>query len=114
LGGQSTVRGYRQDSRLTDNGIFISAEMRLPIFKVPEIDGSLQVAPFIDFGTGWNTGRDAQNPQTLVGTGLGLLWQMGDRLSARFDWGIPLVDLDSGDRTWQENGIYFQLEYNLF
>ncbi|NOK70996.1 MAG: ShlB/FhaC/HecB family hemolysin secretion/activation protein [Chloroflexi bacterium AL-N10] len=114
LGGQSTVRGYRQDSRLTDNGIFVSAEMRLPIFKVPDIEGSLQLAPFIDFGTGWNTGRDTQNPNTLVGMGLGLLWQMGDQFTARFDWGIPLVDIDSGDRTWQENGIYFQIEYNPF
>ena len=114
LGGQATVRGYRQDALLTDNGVLASAEARLPIARVPEVEGTLQVAPFIDFGTGWNTDRDNPDTNTLVGAGLGLLWQMGEKFTARLDWGIPLVDIDSRDRTWQENGVYFQVEYNLF
>lgn len=114
LGGQGTVRGYRQDALLTDNGIFASAELRLPIARFPEVQGTLQVAPFIDVGTVWNTGRENPNPNTLAGTGLGLLWQMGDRFTARLDWGIPLVTIDTSKRTWQENGVYFQLEYKAF
>jgi hemolysin activation/secretion protein len=114
LGGQSTVRGYSQDALLTDNAIFASAEARLPIVRVPEVEGILQIAPFIDFGTGWNTGGGNPNPNTLVGIGFGLLWQMGDKFSARSDWGVPLVGIDSGDSTWQENGFYFQVDYKLF
>ncbi|MBR8836733.1 MAG: ShlB/FhaC/HecB family hemolysin secretion/activation protein [Stigonema ocellatum SAG 48.90 = DSM 106950] len=116
LGGQPTVRGYRQDALLTDNGIFASVEVRLPIVRVPEVKGSLQVAPFIDFGTGWNTGGKSPDPNTLVGLGFGLLWQMRDNFTARVDWGIPLIDINSnsGHRTWQENGVYFQLEYRPF
>lgn len=114
LGGQATVRGYRQDVLLTDNGILASVEARLPIAQVPAVEGTLQVAPFIDFGTGWNTDRANPDTNTLVGTGFGLLWQMGEKVKARLDWSIPLVDIDSRDRTWQENGVYFQLEYNLF
>ena len=30
LGGQNTIRGYRQDALLTDNGILASAEIRFP------------------------------------------------------------------------------------
>ncbi|MCU0533312.1 MAG: ShlB/FhaC/HecB family hemolysin secretion/activation protein [Hydrococcus sp. Prado102] len=114
LGGQSTVRGYRQDSLLADNGFLASAELRVPILRVPDVQGTLQVAPFIDFGKVWNSDRDNPNPSNLVGIGLGLLWQMGDNFTARLDWGIPLVDIDSRKRTWQENGVYFQIEYNLF
>jgi hemolysin activation/secretion protein len=114
LGGQGTVRGYRQDVLLSDNGIFASAELRLPIARLPEVQGTLQVAPFIDVGTVWNTGTENPQPNTLVGSGLGLLWQMGDRLTARLDWGIPLVNIDTSKRTWQENGLYFQLEYKAF
>ncbi|BAY13978.1 ShlB/FhaC/HecB family hemolysin secretion/activation protein [Calothrix sp. NIES-2098] len=114
LGGQGTVRGYRQDALLTDNGIFASAELRLPIARFPEVQGTLQVAPFIDIGTVWNTGRENPKPNTIAGTGFGLLWQMGDRFTARLDWGIPLVSIDSSKRTWQENGVYFQLEYKAF
>ena len=115
LGGQETVRGYRQNAILSDNGILASAEARLPILRVSSIDGTLQVAPFVDFGFAWNTDRNNPDPNTLFGVGLGLLWQMGEDFSARVDFGIPLVDIDNlgEDRTWQENGVYFQLEYNL-
>ncbi|MBH8561573.1 ShlB/FhaC/HecB family hemolysin secretion/activation protein [Nostoc sp. CENA67] len=114
LGGQGTVRGYRQDALLADNGIFASAELRLPIVRFKEVQGTLQVAPFIDVGTVWNTGRENPQSNTLVGSGLGLLWQMGDRFTARLDWGIPLVNIDTNKRTWQENGLYFQLQYKAF
>jgi len=49
-----------------------------------------------------------------VGIGLGLLWQMGDNFSARIDYGIPLIDVDSGDRTLPEKGVYFSLRYSPF
>jgi len=114
LGGQGTVRGYRQDALLADNGIFASAELRLPIARFPEVQGTLQIAPFIDAGLVWNTGTENPPSNTLVGSGLGLLWQMGDSFTARLDWGIPLVNIDTDKRTWQENGLYFQLEYRAF
>ncbi|MEH1767615.1 ShlB/FhaC/HecB family hemolysin secretion/activation protein [Nostoc sp.] len=114
VGGQGTVRGYRQDVLLSDNGIFASAELRLPVARFPELQGTLQVAPFIDFGTVWNTDRGNPDPNTLVGSGLGLLWQMGDKFTARLDWGIPLINIDNSKRTWQENGVYFQIEYKAF
>jgi hemolysin activation/secretion protein len=114
LGGQATVRGYRQDAALGDSGLFAGAEVRLPILSVPEVDGILQITPFIDFGTVWNVEGDNPDPQTLLGTGIGLLWQMGDNFNARLNWGIPLIDSNSRKRTWQENGVYFELEYNPF
>ena len=117
LGGYSTVRGYRQDTILSDNGFFVSAEVRVPILRVPEVQGSLQIVPFIDFGTGWNIDRGNLDPNTLAGAGFGLLWQMGEEFNARLDWGIPLVDVDysdSGSRTLQQDGIYFQVEYKPF
>lgn len=113
LGGQASVRGYRQDALLSDSGIQASAELRVPILQVPKVEGSLQITPFIDLGTAWNIDRPDPDTSTLVGTGFGLLWQQSDDLQARIDWGIPLVDLDSGDSTWQENGVYLQLNYNL-
>lgn len=115
LGGQDSVRGYRQDFLLTDNGTFASAEVQIPILRLPQIDSTLQVIPFADFGVAWNnSGRDAPNPNTLASVGLGLRWRQGDRFTARLDWGIPLVSVDSNERTWQENGVYFYLLYNPF
>ncbi len=115
LGGLESVRGYRQDYLLTDNGAFASAEVRLPILRVSQLDGLLQLAPFVDVGTTWNnSGRDDPDDDTLASVGLGLRWSQGDRFTARLDWGIPLVDVDSRERTWQENGVYFSVQYNPF
>jgi hemolysin activation/secretion protein len=50
----------------------------------------------------------------LAAVGLGLQWRGGDRFTARVDWGIPLVSVDSEARTWQENGVYFSVIYNAF
>jgi hemolysin activation/secretion protein len=75
----------------------------------------LQIVPFVDFGVAWNNGdRSDPDPNTIAGIGLGLQWQQGDRLTARFDWGIPIVDIDGGDRTLQEEGFYFSLIYRPF
>jgi hemolysin activation/secretion protein len=45
---------------------------------------------------------------------LGLRWQLGNDSSASLYWGIPLVDVESSDRTWQENGLYFTIQTRLF
>jgi hemolysin activation/secretion protein len=111
LGGQLSVRGYRQD---TDNGLLFSAEFRLPIVRIPQIAGVLQLTPFIDVGKGWNVNHKDPSSNTLVGTGLGLLWKQGDNFSARLDWGIPLTSTDGEKRSLQENGLYFSLSYSPF
>jgi hemolysin activation/secretion protein len=115
IGGQDSVRGYRQDLLLSDNGLIASAELRLPILRAPEINGVLQFAPFFDFGVGWNSsGRQDPSPSTIAGLGFGLRWQQGDRFIIRFDYGIPLSSSGTSARTWQENGLYFSLLWNAF
>jgi hemolysin activation/secretion protein len=112
LGGQHTVRGYRQDLLLVDKAFLASIELRYPILRVPQVGGVLQITPFVDFGTG-STGTStevANAPNSLASTGLGLLWQ-SDRINARLDWGIPLVYVDSRRNSWQEDGLYFSIVY---
>jgi hemolysin activation/secretion protein len=115
LGGFGSIRGYRQDALLTDNGILASGEIRLPVVRIPEWETVVQLIPFIDLGVGWNSG-DTEEPETntLAAIGLGLQLLQSRGFSARLDWGIPLVNLESTERTWQENGIYFSVEYNPF
>jgi hemolysin activation/secretion protein len=117
LGGFGSVRAYRQDFLLADSGLFASAELRLPILRIPEWQGVLQVIPFVDYGVGWNlSGRLAPDldPNTLAAVGLGLQWQQSDRVTARFEWGMPLVRADVRERTWQENGLYFSVQIRPF
>ncbi len=117
IGGQDNVRGYRQDALLSDNGVFASAEVRVPIARFWQGKSLLQLTPFIEFGSAWNnSGRTSQSKldqNTLVSTGLGLRWQLQDHLTVRLDWGIPLVSISTGDKnSWQENGVYFSIIAN--
>jgi hemolysin activation/secretion protein len=112
LGGIESVRGYRQDALLTDSGLFASAEARFPIARFRRINSLLQIAPFVDFGTGWNlSGRPSPDPNYLAAIGLGLRWQTSNNLIIRFDVGFPLISIDSSNRSLQEQGFYFSLNY---
>ena len=111
IGGQRTVRGYRPNALLTDNGWLLSSEVRLPIWRLPAVNGVLKVAPFVDIGGGWNRGGfDDPDPSVLSSTGLGLIWQMGEDFDARLDWGVPL----SGEQSIQDSGIQFQINFTPF
>ncbi|MDB9538713.1 ShlB/FhaC/HecB family hemolysin secretion/activation protein [Anabaenopsis tanganyikae CS-531] len=114
IGGIDSVRGYRQDFLLADNGAVVGAEVQIPVVRLSQSRGVLQVIPFIDFGVGWNNSGRNPDSNTLAAVGLGWRWSQGDRFTARLDWGIPLVSVDSPDRTWQENGLYFSVFYHPF
>lgn len=114
IGGSNSVRGYRQDATLTDSGVQLTTEVRVPIARVPKINGVLQLAPFIDVGRGWNNRDPQPETKTLLGTGLGLLWRHGNNFSARLDWGYPLIERADDRSNWQENGIYFSVDYTPF
>ncbi|MER3436126.1 MAG: hypothetical protein C4288_22870 [Leptolyngbya sp. ERB_1_1] len=111
IGGQETVRGYRQDALLTDNGVLFSTELRFLILRTAQNTGLLQLTPFIDVGTGWNCNGIRPDPNTLVGAGIGLLWRQSD-FSARLDFGFPLVAIEGDKRSLQEKGIYFSVRYS--
>jgi hemolysin activation/secretion protein len=115
LGGIQSVRGYRQDALLGDSGLLFSAEVRIPVVDWSEGQSNLSVIPFADVGTVWSDPEVTdQEEATLVALGLGLQLIVSDRLRARLDWGIPLIEVADRDNTLQENGVYFSLEYLPF
>ena len=114
IGGYGTVRGYAQNYRLNDNGIIATAELRLPVLSFPQYETKVSVIPFVDYGSGWNLKRPTLHPATLASVGFGVLWQQGDTLSARLDWGIPLTHNNRADNTWQEHGLHFSIIFNPF
>ncbi|MFM6319447.1 MAG: ShlB/FhaC/HecB family hemolysin secretion/activation protein [Dolichospermum sp.] len=119
IGGFSSVRGYRQDALLKDNGFLLSTELQFPIIRTVNQQGGLSLIPFVDFGTGWsssntkninpgNTSKDG----SLVATGLGLQWK-SQQFKARIDWGHTLTDINSQDQKSSENRLYFSVESRL-
>ncbi len=114
VGGINSVRGYRQDQLLTDQGLFASAELRVPVLRIPQLKTLLQVVPFIDVGVAGNRTATDPDPRVLAAAGLGLRLQVSDRVTARLEWGRPLVSVENKRRTWQEDGLYFSIVVNPF
>lgn len=115
IGGFGSVRGYRQDLLLTDNGWVASVEFRYPILRAFEGDAVLQIIPFFDYGIGWNSSNIPNpNPQDLASVGVGLQFRYLNNLFAKIEYGIPLISADIDKTTWQENGIYFSIQYFPF
>jgi hemolysin activation/secretion protein len=111
VGGVDTVRGYRQNQLVTDNGIIGSVEVRFPPISNYT---QFQLAPFFDIGTGWNNRGSNPDPNTIASLGLGLVWRPAPELNLRFDYGIPLIGVDDRGDSLQDNGIYFSLRYQPF
>jgi hemolysin activation/secretion protein len=113
LGGQGTVRGYRQDTLLADSGATFSTELRLPIMRNRRNQANLYLTPFIDLAWAAQSNNAKANTKTnfIAATGVGLLWQKGD-LSARLDFGLPLVAAENKKRSLQEKGLHFSLTYS--
>ncbi|MEM8673262.1 MAG: ShlB/FhaC/HecB family hemolysin secretion/activation protein [Cyanobacteria bacterium P01_G01_bin.67] len=114
LGGVNSTRGYRQDLSLGDNGLFASAELRIPVLRWQKIDGLIQIAPFIDVGTVWNSDDVEISNATLPSLGVGLNFSLGTNFNARLDWGIPLTSVEGDGDSLQEDGIYFSIDSNFF
>ncbi|NMG57632.1 ShlB/FhaC/HecB family hemolysin secretion/activation protein [Geitlerinema sp. P-1104] len=116
LGGNFSVRGYSQDFLLADSGLFASAEVRFPIWTANGGENRLELRPFVDVGTVWNQGDSTVDTNTLASMGLGLQLGLGDRFSAKLDWGIPLVSVEERENRdlFQRQELYFQLEWQPF
>ncbi|HEY9808382.1 MAG TPA: ShlB/FhaC/HecB family hemolysin secretion/activation protein [Halomicronema sp.] len=110
IGGLQNVRGYPQDSIISDNGVFTSAEVRLPIYRFSHEENILYLTPFLDLGAGWNSSpipTTATSP--LISVGLGLRLELGESFTAYLNYGIPLINSPREERTWQDNGLYFSI-----
>jgi hemolysin activation/secretion protein len=118
VGGFNTVRGYRRNQLVRDNGWVASAEWRLPVyqFSVPGLsrtpeDGWLWFAPFFDIGGGWNQDRPTPDPDAIYSVGAGVLWRLSTNMSAEVYYGYPIQDvIEPEDKSLQDYGIYFSVQ----
>jgi len=120
IGGATTVRGYRENQLTRDNGWIASLEWRLPVaqWRLPKLsknadDGMLYLAPFIDYGRSWNHDDSTTSKNsTIYSVGLGLRWQLAQKLYAEVYWGAALHDEDIPEATdddLQDDGIHFEV-----
>lgn len=117
VGGRYTVRGYRQNALVRDNGVNASLEVRIPVYRNSKYDFRIELAPFADFGSSWNNARSSPasstKTETIGSLGLGARAVSGDWGFAEIYWGHPFDDVRVlGDSDLQDDGIQFRVSLN--
>jgi len=116
VGGFDTVRGYRENQVVRDNGVVASLEFHLPI---PGLRRSgdismLELAPFIDIGEGWNVrSNSGGDPEVLSSAGVGLLAHPNRHLDFVIYYAYPFRNTGLTSDL-QDIGIHFALVINAF
>ena len=125
IGGSQSVRGYRENELLRDNGVFGSLEFHVPLWRNKDKNPILTLAPFFDIGTGWDnvifqgsppTGGINRRKDTLASVGVGLIFTPGRYVNAQLYWGYALnrefVAADANNL--QDYGVSFSLSVIAF
>lgn len=114
VGGRYSVRGYRENTLVRDNGWSGSVEVRVPVIERVQSSIRLEVVPFVDVGRAWNDERDSGSidfsTRTLAGIGIGTRLYVGERSFSEFYWGHRLEKIRRlGEHDLQDDGIYFRI-----
>lgn len=121
VGGVNSVRGYRENLLVRDNGLVASAEWRLPLFRkhTPAENfnwRALTVAAFTDFGMSWDqdSGLPSDEKEKIYSVGLGLIWSPLPGLTAQVYRGEALQDVIGSGDDLQDDGWHWRLSYQVF
>ncbi len=120
VGGAQSVRGYRENLLVKDNGWYLNLEYHIPVFKntFSQSKYGLNIVLFFDYGESWNnsidaisgvTGKVEKNKESIRSAGLGFTWQPIENVSTQISYGHALDDIDSQDDSLQEDGIHFSI-----
>ncbi len=113
VGGVRTVRGYRENRIVRDNGWVSSLELRVPVLRRRDGNGLLFLMPFFDIGRGWNERREGfglVEDETIGSLGVGARVQPWRWLFGQFYWGGKVFDLDnSRNADPQDDGFHFEV-----
>ncbi len=115
VGGVASVRGYRENTLVRDEGASASLEHRRRIGRitVPGLsrdpaDGEVFLALFADAGVGRDRGGDRE---WLASVGAGLRWSAGGGLEAQLYKGLPTRHRPPGGNALQDHGIHCRIAW---
>lgn len=114
IGGLNTVRGYRENRQVTDQGFNASLEFRIPVWNSKEGRNTVQLVPFYDYGAVWNRARNTPGPQIFSSLGVGVIWEFAKRIQAAVYAGHPFQDFDDPDDDIQDKGVNFTFMVKLY
>ncbi len=111
VGGVGTVRGYRENELVRDQGYALSGELHIPVLQGTEEPYRLVLVPFLDYGAAWNLGQ-ASKSLTSIGIGFNADYRT---LHGELYYGYALDRTPTSDADdLQDQGIHFQGRIDAF
>lgn len=114
IGGAETVRGYRENQIVRDNGWIASAEYRHPIGQVRleglsegEGAGLVTAAVFLDMGRAWDH-FGGPGRRFIWSYGPGVRWDIAEGIGAQVFWGFRQKTVVVPNNNPQDHGIHFR------
>ena len=114
VGGMRTVRGYRENQFVRDNGVVASLELRIPVLRDRRGRSMVELAPFVDYGHSWNDGPVDELFETIASVGIGLRVSPWKWLNGEFYWGGRLKKAPKLSDDPQNLGIHFAVRITSF
>lgn len=115
VGGRYSVRGYRENTLLRDNGIVYQFETRFPLWSSSTGFPSVQFCPFADVGHSWSAKGSIGDVHTLASIGVGLRFNLTQLTNLNVYWGHRLVtnNVFNPHDSLQDEGVHLQFALNL-
>lgn len=120
IGGATSIRGYRENQLVRDNGWVSSLETRIPIGNGTWFKGEkLQWAAFYDVGWGRDVPfandlelvKTTATIKTISSLGMGVRWHPVPSVHSQLYWAHTLRKVNDGvGGAWQDDGFHFSFE----
>jgi len=115
VGGPTTVRGYRENELVRDDGTIASLELRVPLFGGAGDRIRVQLAPFLDCGYSWSARGPTFGDRWLSSAGIGLRGTFLRRIQAELYWGAKLQSVPEPlNHELQDSGVSFRVTVGMF
>lgn len=115
VGGENSVRGYRENLLLADRGLFGSIELAYN-FSLTGPDrrgfdwGAFRVSAFLDGAVADNSRAPEPLPKSVASLGASLAWRPSDAITARITYGEALRKVRfPGEHHLQDKGVQFRI-----
>ncbi len=113
LGGAWSVRGFRQNQVVRDNGWRASVEYRRPFAGRAGDSWGLSWGLFADAGRGWNADGYGPPPQDLSSLGLVLRWNPDPSWFGELALAHGFQDFRAAERDLQDDGIHLAIGWRF-
>ena len=118
LGGADSVRGYRENLFVRDNGGLASIEWSTPVahWRVPGFsrdsnDGEIRIIPFFDYGYGRDYDELA-GPNDIASVGVAFRWRIASNSHVELQLAKALIDRRPAavDEVLQDEGVHLSAQ----